>query len=398
MLSMSPRDAALEIVPAITERRRRYDAPAAFPAEDFADAHRVGLLRQAIPGSFGGRDAWLGPNMTEMYEVNEILAAADPAFAQVLQVNNHGCGILSWHADDAQRQKLLPAIARDGSLLAVAGSEAVVGSATDGNRSAELASVGRGWRLTTTKYFTSLGPGATYYLVMAAVPGDAPYNERQVFVLVPRDAPGVVLEDNWDTVGMRATASWTLRITDFEVPADGIIGEPGGWLRDPRTFTCGYISNHLGAATGAVAFARDWLAARGAGRSELNRAALGDIASQVAVLRAAFRTATGRWEEAALAGWDRSLCDAAELLSLQVLHMAKRISLEVINRAFEICGARSTFRDQPLEQLLRDTRTFSLHSRDDQYMLRIGDASFDEATFSAKGVTVTPDGVTRPTH
>lgn len=385
---------AQRIAPAIAGRRRKYDIEASFPVENFADAREAGLLVQALPARFGGRDAWLGPNMTEMYAVNEVIAASDPSFAQVLQVNNHGCGILSWHATVAQQERLLPDIAREGLLVGIAGSEAAVGATGNGTRSAELEETSDGWRLTTTKYFASLGAGATYYLVMAALPGRSPYNERQVFVLVPTDADGVSLENNWDTMGMRSTVSWTLRIQDLPVTSDQIIGEPGGWMRDPRSFTCGYIANHLGAADGAVRFVSDWIAARPAvQKSELARVALGDISSRVATLRAAFRTALASWASAASNAWDRAQCNAAELLSLQVLHAAKHESLYCISRAFEICGARSAFRDHPLDQLLRDTRTFSLHSRDDLFMLRVADANLDSTSFTVKGVNVAPDGV-----
>jgi len=332
--------------------------------------------------------------MREMYAVNQVVAAVDPSFAQLIQVNNHGYGILAWHASAAQQEAYFPKLVSEGLLVGIAGSEAKIGSADSGNRGAELAESDSGWHLTTTKYFASLGPGAAYYLVMAAIPGSAPYNERQVFVMVPTDAPEVTLEDNWDAMGMRSTVSWTLRIEGLPVSSDQIIGEPGGWLRDPRSFTCGYVSNHLGAARGALDFARDWVRARPSlSASEIVRNKLADMAARVTVVQSAFGVAVSNWERAAAMGWDQEACDDAELLSLQILHQAKHEAMFVISSAFEICGARSAFKTFPLEQLLRDTRTFTLHSRDELLMSRVADTLLSDESFSVKGLNISPDGV-----
>ena len=53
-------------------------------------------------------------------------------------------------------------------------------------------------------------------------------------------------------------------------------------------------------------------------------------------------------------------------------------------RAFDVCGARTTFRTYELERILRDVRTFSLHFRDEQYMQQVGHAMLD-GQFHAKG-------------
>jgi alkylation response protein AidB-like acyl-CoA dehydrogenase len=66
------------------------------------------------------------------------------------------------------------------------------------------------------------------------------------------------------------------------------------------------------------------------------------------------------------------------------LPLTKRLALDLTARAFDVCGARATFRDQPLERLYRDVRTFTLHFRDEQYMHQVGQAMLDDE-FHAKG-------------
>ena len=66
------------------------------------------------------------------------------------------------------------------------------------------------------------------------------------------------------------------------------------------------------------------------------------------------------------------------------MHLGKRVALNLTQTAFDVCGARAAFRDLPLERLYRDVRTFSLHYRDEQYMIQVGQAMLDNA-FRAKG-------------
>ena len=386
--------AARSVLADVRKRAAGYDAAASFATEDFADFHRLGLLSMAFPTEYGGGGYWLGDRMADMYKVAELLAGADSSAAQNLMVHTHGSGLMSWHATKAQKDALIPGIIERGELFAVAGSEAARGSTEGATREGELEPTGTGWRITTTKHFTSVGPGATHFLVMVALPGAGAYTDRQVFVRVQQDTPGVELIDNWDAMGMRATVSWALKLTDVEVTPDMIVGEPGAWTRDPRTFTCGYAANHVGSAQAVLDFVVNWVQDRKHLReSELSRVAIGDMASRISLVREGLYAAVARWEKAGREGWPAALVDDAELLSLQVLHEAKRVALDVSRKAFDVCGARSSFRDLPLDLAYRDIRAFTLHSRDDLYMLRVGDALIQPQLFAAKGTMVTPDGV-----
>jgi alkylation response protein AidB-like acyl-CoA dehydrogenase len=199
-----------------------------------------------------------------------------------------------------------------------------------------------------------------------------------VVLLVPRDAPEVELIDEWDVMGMRSTVSWGVKITDYQVPADAVFGQPGDWRhRDARTFTLGFTANHVGAAQAALDFTAGWVRSRRhLATSELVQFMLGELAADVFAARSALYAAARQWETGDP--------DGAELASLQALHIAKRALLETTRKAFEICGARSAFRLFPLEQMYRDARTFTLHFRDEEYSRDIGKALIAEA-FAGKG-------------
>jgi alkylation response protein AidB-like acyl-CoA dehydrogenase len=367
-----------ELADGFRARARDLDERAAFPAENFAELRAAGLLALTAPAEFGGEDLWWGTRYRDYYELIEHLARIDSPTAQLLQVHSHALGILSRLSTPEQQQRFLPDIVAAGKLLASVGSEAKpTGKLADISR-AELEERPDGWHLTCSKYFASLSPAADELLIWTAVPGSGPYQERSVIAMVPRDAPEVELIDQWDVLGMRSTVSWSVKITDYRVPAERLIGEPGAWTaRDPRTFTLAFAANHIGAAGAALDFLVGWVRERpDLAGSEVTRVTLGAMSADLFAARAAMSVAAGLWE----AG-DH---DTAELESVRTLHLAKRVAIDISQRAFDVCGARATFRTYPLERILRDVRTFSLHFRDEHYMQQVGQAMLD-GTFRAKG-------------
>jgi alkylation response protein AidB-like acyl-CoA dehydrogenase len=364
---------------AIRSRARDLDERAAFPAETFGELRAAGLLALTAPVEFGGAGLWSEGRYRPFYELLETLATIDSVTAQLLQVHSHALGVVSGLAGDEQRRLLLPEIVSGGKLLASVGSEAKPsGKLADIARTELEERPGGGYRLTCQKYFASLAPAADELMIWTAVPGAGPYTDRSIIALVPSDAPEVEVIDQWDVMGMRATVSHSVHITNFDVPPERLIGEPGAWTRrDPRTFTLAFAANHIGAAGAALEFATDWVRERpNLASSEIIRATLGMMSSDLFAARSALYAAADLW--------DAGEHDTAELESIRALHLGKRAALSLTQTAFDVCGARAAFRDLSLERLYRDVRTFSLHYRDEQYMIQVGQAMLDRS-FRAKG-------------
>jgi alkylation response protein AidB-like acyl-CoA dehydrogenase len=366
----------------------QHDREASFPRENFDLLREKGMLALTAPLEWGGEGLWSGERYLTYYRLLSTLAAFDCNTSQLLQVHSHALGIISNAANDAQREKYLGPIVREGKILASVGSESAPSKASNGLYNQELQPQEDGsWILTCEKHFASVSAGADFLLIWLAVPGEEPYEQRTVCVIVPTDAPEVELIDTWDVLGMRATVSWTVKITGLRVEADAIVGEPGYWVsRDARTFSLGFASNHLGQAEGILQFCIDWVAQRPhLQNSDLMLFRFGDLGSKIFVVRAGMEAAAREWER----GVD---FDRAELLSLQVLHMAKQVLLEISQTAFDICGARAIFRSYPLEQAYRDARSFTLHTRDDHLTSTVGRGILT-GEFSGKGYI---DGATVP--
>jgi hypothetical protein len=97
----------------------------------------------------------------------------------------------------------LERIARDGVVLAAAISE----HGQDLTRPSTIATrIASGWRIEGRKMFCTMAPAATD-LYVAVTYADDEGTERYAYAMVPTDAPGVVVHDDWDALGMRASGS-----------------------------------------------------------------------------------------------------------------------------------------------------------------------------------------------
>ncbi len=366
-----------DLGPRWRQRMAEHDRTSTFPYENLAEAKEAGLHRLTVPIEHGGFGYWMPGNFSGLYRLLERMAYWDTNTAQLLQVHNHAAGIISFHSSQAQRDRYLPQIV-DGAYLASLGSEAHLYENGAEALASELTAVEGGYRLTARKAFASVAAIAKYLLVWCAVEGDTPYAGRMVFAVVPTDAPGVSLLDDWHMLGMRSTVSCSVAFADVFVPTDDVVGEPGGWINnDPRTFSCGYASNHLGTAQGAFDFIAEYVASRDdLSSSEAVKVRLGRMDAQLFAARAALRSTAARLDR----GDDPDECEAD---AIRTMHLAKNAVLDIPYQGFDIVGARAAHERYPLGQMMRDARTFTLHFRDDLYVQRLADLAMGRG-FSAK--------------
>ena len=366
-----------ELGPTFRSRMRELDRTSTFPFENFAEATAAGLNRLCVPVEDGGYGYWLPGNFSGLYRILERLSYWDSNTAQLLQVHNHAAGIIAFHSTPEQRAHFMPDIV-GGAFCASLGSEAHIYENGAENLDAELQKVDGGYRLNARKAFTSVSAIAKYLMVWCAVEGDGSYASRMIFAVVPKDAPGVEMIDDWEMLGMRSTVSCGIKFNDVFVPDFNVVGQPGGWIEnDPRTFSCAYASNHLGAAQAAFDFICDYVTDRPDLRdSEAVKVRLGRMDAQLYAARSGLAAAAARLDR----GDD---FDAAEADAVRTMHLCKAAVLSIPYEGFDIVGARAAHERYPLGQMMRDARTFTLHFRDDLYVQRLADLALGKG-FSAK--------------
>ncbi|HEY7296074.1 MAG TPA: acyl-CoA dehydrogenase family protein [Dehalococcoidia bacterium] len=373
---------AKELAATYREEAFANDDGAAFPASAFERLRKAGFLRLSLPLDLGGQGFWsldppLADRFVPYYQVLAALASGDASTGQLVQIQTHATGIVARHGNAEQRERFLGEVVRRGALISSCGSEAdpeTPGVASPGN--SELRPVPGGFRVTASKHFASLAPAADFHLVYLRAPGIQTPGQSTVLVVVPKGDAGVSVVDNWDTLGMRATISWQLRLDDVFVPWENVLGQPGDWvLNDPRTFTLAYAANYLGTAQGAYEFVLGLVRERPAMlNDDVTAYMLGDMDAVLQAASMSMNYAAWLWEQGRFAD--------AEIAGVRAVHTAKQAALAVTNKSIEVVGARGTFRRLPLERALRDVRTFTLHSRDSRNTRRIAEAAAKGASHS----------------
>lgn len=379
---MTPQEAvaaARKLVPGLAERAAGYDAGAAFPAEDFTELARAGLLGLMAPARLGGA----GASFADYAEVAMTLAAGNPATALIYNMHASITGALALTPDDlarelgasagffAMRDRVLRAAA-DGALYAVAMSERGIGSRLSQVRTSYRPVPG-GWHIRGEKAFCSGAGHADGYLVAArrtaeedgaaaspqpAVPpaGTAPPLPTVSYFLVPA-GPGVTVRETWDPLGMRATASNDL-LLDVTVPDGALLGGVEGLVLllaqvMPQWLVASYAAVYAGIAQAAVDAAAAELGSRGLGGMPAVRARLGRADAQAAAAREVMRQAARRVDERPGTAETSRWIWRAKLV-------AGDTAQQVASSVLEACGTSATRRGHPLERLYRDARCGAL--------------------------------------
>ena len=257
----------------------------------------------------------------------------------------------------------LEQIARDGVVLAAAISE----RGQDLTRPGTLASrTESGWRIDGHKIFATMSPAATD-LYVAVTYADDEGAERYAYAMVPADAPGVVVHDDWDALGMRASGSNSISLEGVELPESGVRG--GFRAGDPRPYmernlVAGlfHAAASLGIAESADQIARQGIAGRINGDARprmqvadntIDLAASRGVISRAATLidehRAANPDSDGSAEQL------ESLFAEAQAAKAFVNEAASRI----VDRALALSGGTGYVNGSPLARAYRDVKAGS---------------------------------------
>jgi alkylation response protein AidB-like acyl-CoA dehydrogenase len=213
---------AAEIGPAASE----HDRDGSYPLDGFKAVKRSGYFTAPIPEHLGGMGVL---SAHDVVVASTRLAAGDPSLT--LGVNMHMAYLQNvvrrWRAavvagDQRREQALadsLRRIAVEGIVFASAVSEPgqdLTHPATTATRTTE------GWVVAGRKVFSTMSSAADVLYTAVAFAGED--GDRYGYAMVPRGAPGVVVHDDWDALGMRASGSHSVSFDDVRLSPDALRG------------------------------------------------------------------------------------------------------------------------------------------------------------------------------
>jgi alkylation response protein AidB-like acyl-CoA dehydrogenase len=363
------------------------------PHEQIRQLGRAGLGALRVPAAAGGR----GGSLRELFAFVVRLAAADSNIAQSLRAHYHFVEGRLAAVDPRERQRWLPEVVRGaifGNATVERATRDIFGFETT------LTPDGDGWVLSGTKYYSTGSLYADFVSVAARTPDGSVAS-----AIVPADRAGVTLEDDWDGIGQRLTASGTSRFDDVAVAADEVLASPIG--KDAPAPRSAFLQLYLVAvmagiadnvAADAAVVARDRRRTFSHAAAELPREdpqiqqAIGQLAVDAfAVETVVLAAADGLDAAAASAATtadgrpDPDALHEASLRTAKAQVLAAELVPRAAERLFDAGGASATARELDLDRHWRNARTIASHNPAMYKARAIGDLLVNERRLPANG-------------
>lgn len=349
------------------ERAPIFDRENRFFTEDFDELVASGYLLAAVPEELGGS----GLALDQVLRLQRRLAYHAPATAIAVNMHLYWTGLAAdmvrfgdtrcaWILDEAAQ----------GHVFAAGHGEAgndvgLFGATTQAER------VDGGWVFTGRKVFGSLSPVWTY-LGLHAMDVSDPAAPKVVHAFMPRDAEGYRIEETWDALGMRATASHDTvldrafvpdHLAPVVVPA-GAAGADLFHLSLMAWGLLGFASVYAGVAQRAYDLVVGSAKTRGAlglgpGRTMAHNP---EVQRMVAEMRLDLETIDAllaRTCEDWAAGVDHGAEWPTKIVATK--HVVVTKAFEVVDTALDMTGGAGVFKRNRLEQLFRDARLGRMH-------------------------------------
>ncbi len=359
-------DRAATVAPVLAQHASRHDVEGTFVSESLDALRDAGLLAAGVPTELGG----LGATNRELGELQRELAHHCGSTALATSMHQHVVCFTAW-----RYRRGLPGA--EATLRRVADEGIVLVSTGGGDWTHPRGTAVRvegGFRVSGTKRFASQSTAGTAMSTMAVF--DDPEQGRRVLNLaVPFASDGVTVKDNWDTLGMRGTASNDIVFEDVFVPDERVLANRPYGVYDPPLQVIGSVAMpiisavYLGVAEAAFSAAVD--AARSRADDPTVRRQVGLIRHR---LQVAAWTLDGVFD---LVGPD----PAPSAETLAAVMIAKReialAGIEVCDLAMEVAGGGAFFRGSVVERCYRDIRAAKFHpTTPEDTLLLAGEQAF----------------------
>jgi alkylation response protein AidB-like acyl-CoA dehydrogenase len=212
-----------ELADVFAKRAAEGDWEGRFPLENFDDLRRAGYLTLTVPRELGG---W-GASLLDVVLAQFRLAQGDASTA--LAVSMHFTNVMrlieELPSDDQALQQICHAVVEKGALLNLAASEPATGSPSRGGRPTTTArrQPDGSWIINGRKTFTTGSYALHFIIVSCAIEDDSgdaglpPLSADRGNFLLTNDAPGLRIENTWNSLGMRGSGSNDLILENVHV-------------------------------------------------------------------------------------------------------------------------------------------------------------------------------------
>ena len=337
-----------DVGPSIETNAPWLDATDGFIGENFDLLKQHKVFTALIPTEYGGG----GASYSQMCDFIRNLARLCPSTALTLAMHSHlvSAAVANDRAGRPGRALLDKVVSADLILVSTGANDWL-----DSNGSAEK--VDGGYKVSAFKPFASGSPRGD--MLVTSVAYDDPVDGPQVLHFpLPTDNEGVNLMGDWQTLGMRATGSQTVRIQDAFIPEAAIAMKrprPGFHPAFSVILTVAMpviMSAYVGAAEAAVEIALD----RARKDSEMAFVSTGELVNLLATAQIVCQDMVRLCNDFDFVPTEQLASDILVRKTVCANHV-----IAVASKAMEVGGGSSFLRKHGLERYFRDLQGARFH-------------------------------------
>ncbi|MGQ7818998.1 acyl-CoA dehydrogenase family protein [Metapseudomonas furukawaii] len=315
----------------------------------------LGLLGMVVPERWGGTYI---DYVAYALAVEEI-SAGDGALGALMSIHNSvGCGPLLNYGSETQKDHWLPQLASGAAIGCFCLTEPQAGSEAHNLRTrADL--IDGHWVLNGAKQFVSNGKRAKLAIVFAVTDPELGKKGLSAF-LVPTDTPGFAVDRSEHKMGIKASDTCAVTLSNCRVPEENLLGQRGKGLAialsNLEGGRIGIAAQALGIARAAFEAALGYARERVQfGKPIIEHQSIGNLLADMQVRLNAARLMILHAARLKSAGLP-CLSEAS-----QAKLFASEIAEQVCSSAIQVHGGYGYLEDYPVEKYYRDARITQIY-------------------------------------
>ncbi|WHY76158.1 acyl-CoA dehydrogenase [Neobacillus sp. WH10] len=339
-----------EVAPSALERDRTKQ----FPVEVFKKLAEMGIMGLPFPEEYGGGGADTVSFAIVVEELSRVCGSTGITYSAHISL---GGAPLYLFGTEEQKQKYLTPICTGESFGAFGLTEPNAGSDAGGTRTTAKEINGE-YVINGNKCFITNASFAKH-LALTAVTGEKDGKKEISAIIVPTNADGFTVIDNYEKMGLNSSNTTELVLEDVRVPAQNLLGKRGeGFRQFLITLDGGRIG--IGAmAVGIAQGAYEKALAYAKERKQFGKSISSFQAIQFKLADMAMKIELARnmvYKAAWLKDKGRPFSKEAAMCKLY----ASEICMEVTDQAVQIHGGYGYMKEYHVERMMRDAKLLEI--------------------------------------
>ncbi len=292
--------------------------------------------------------------------INEEFWAVDPGIASAVLSTTFGAELISLYGTEEQKQNTLPDLATGRAIMGTAITEPDAGCDVT---SAVTTAIQEGdhWVINGTKMFATNGTIADFMLIFCQTdPENANRHRRYSFILVPTETPGFKAVKIHGKMGIRASDTAELALSDVRIPRSNLLGKEGEGFYELMSF---FNRTRLHICAQGVGLAR--AALEESIRHTKERKQFGaPLASfqvtqfKLAEMATQIRAARNLYYEAA---WRADQGDPDHALTAMAKWYSAKVAVQCADEAVQMHGGYGYIDEYKVQRLYRDAKILEIY-------------------------------------